>query len=229
MSTSSALDSFLDKWRQRWPEWTVAERFVAPAQQPVALAWFTLLQEFEDIMNISGDTLPADAKLAWWQQELRDWSSRRSRHPLGRVLEPVAAPWAELAQALPAVQEIRSQPLSLAAALAALQPFADALVAVEAALFGRTRPADARAVSVQWLAARLASAGAAAAPAGVDVADWRAQLLAQWPTKPALAQPHRIWSRLARLRLRREHAGQAAWAPPLQQLWHAWRAASGGA
>lgn len=229
MSTTSALDSFLDKWRQRWPEWAVAERFVAPAQQPLALAWFTLLQEFEDIMNISGDTLPADAKLAWWQQELRDWSSRRSRHPLGRVLEPVAAPWSELAQALPAVQEIRSQPLSLEAALALLQPFAEAVVAVEAALFARTRAADPRAVAVQWLAARLAAAGAAAVPAGSDVDTWRVQLLSHWPAKPALAQPHRIWSRLARLRLRREQAGVPAWAPPLQQLWHAWRAASGGA
>jgi len=229
MSTSSALDSFLDKWRQRWPEWTVAERFVAPAQQPLALAWFTLLQEFEDIMNISGDTLPADAKLAWWQQELRDWSARRSRHPLGRVLEPVAAPWAELAEALPAVQEIRSQPISLEAALALLHPFAEAIVAVEAVLFQRARPADARAVAVQWLAARLAATGVGAAPVGSDISAWRVQLLSQWPAKPALAQPHRIWSRLARLRLQREQAGQAAWAPPLQQLWHAWRAASGGA
>ncbi|HVJ39502.1 MAG TPA: phytoene/squalene synthase family protein [Stenotrophomonas sp.] len=229
MSTPSALDSFIDKWRQRWPEWAVAERFVAPAQQPLAMAWFTLLQEFEDIMNISGDTLPADAKLAWWQQELRDWSSRRSRHPLGRVLEPVTAPWSELAQTLPAVQEIRSPPISLDAALALLQPFAEAVVAVEAALFERKRPGDARAIAVQWLAARLALAGAAAAPAGIEVRDWRAQLLSHWPSKPALAQPHRIWSRLARLRLQREHAGQPALAPPLQQLWHAWRAASGGA
>lgn len=228
MSTTSALDSFLDKWRQRWPEWAVAERFVAPAQQPLALAWFTLLQEFEDIMNISGDTLPADAKLAWWQQELRDWSGRRSRHPLGRVLEPVAAPWSELAQALPAVQEIRSQPLSLEAALALLQPFAEAVVAVEAVLFERKRASDARAIAVQWLAARLAAAGASATPAGTEVPDWRGQLLSNWPSKPALAQPHRIWSRLARVRLQREQAGQPAWAPPLQQLWHAWRAASGG-
>jgi hypothetical protein len=229
MSTTSALDSFLDKWRQRWPEWTVAERFVMPAQQPLAVAWFTLLQEFEDIMNISGDTLPADAKLAWWQQELRDWSSRRSRHPLGRLLEPVAAPWSELAQALPAVQEIRSQPLSLEAALALLQPFAQAVVAVEAVLFERARDSDARAIAVQWLAARLVAAGASAAPAGTDVPAWRAQLLSNWPAKPALAQPHRLWSRLARLRLQREQAGQAAWPPPLLQLWHAWRAGSGGA
>ncbi len=118
--------------------------------------------------------MPADAKLAWWQQELRDWSGRRSRHPLGRLLEPVAAPWSELAQALPAVQEIRSQPLSLDAALALLQPFAQAVVAVEAVLFERKRGGDARAIAVQWLAARLAVAGASAAPAGTDVPAARA-------------------------------------------------------
>ncbi|KRG39804.1 phytoene synthase [Stenotrophomonas panacihumi] len=229
MSTTSALDSFLDKWRDRWPEWEVAGRFVPADLQRTTLAWFALLQEFEDIMNISGDPLPADAKLAWWQQELRDWSGRRSRHPLGRVLEPVTAPWAQLAEALPAMQESRGQPLSMDAALAVLQPFAEAVVAVEAALFGRARPADARALAVQWLSTRMAVAGAAALPAGVELPAWRAQLLAQWPGKAALAQPHRIWSRLARLRLQREQAGQAAWAPPLQQLWHAWRAASGGA
>lgn len=229
MSTNSALDSFLDKWRDRWPEWEVAGRFVSPALQRPALAWFALLQEFEDIMNIAGDPLPADAKLAWWQQELRDWSGRRSRHPLGRVLEPFVAPWAQLAESLPAMQEARGQPLSLEAALAVLQPFAEAVVAVEAVLFGRARPADAQAVAVQWLAARLAAAGAAAAPAGVVVDSWRAQLLAQWPRKAALAQPHRVWSRMARLRAAREQQGRPVWAPPLQQLWHAWRAASGGA
>jgi len=229
MSTNSALDSFLDKWRQRWPEWTVAERFVAPALQSRAVAWFALLQEFEDIMNISGDPLPADAKLAWWQQELRDWDGRRSRHPLGRVLEPLAAPWAALAEALPAVQEARAQPASLEMALAALLPFAEAVVAIEAVLFERRRAGDARAVAVQWLAARLAAAGAGALPAGSDLARWRGELLARWPAKPALAQPHRVWSRLARLRLRREQAGQSPWAPPLAQLWNAWRAASGGA
>ena len=89
MSQSSALDSFLDKWRSRWPEWSVAEPFIPEPQRRLAAAWFALLQEWEDIMNIAGDPLPADAKLAWWQQELNDWSNQRSRHPLGRVLDPV--------------------------------------------------------------------------------------------------------------------------------------------
>lgn len=226
---SDVLDSFLDKWRKRWPEWTVAESFIPQHQRHLSLAWFSLLQEFEDIMNVSGDPLPADAKLAWWQQELRDWAGQRSRHPLGRVLEPFRAPWAQLADALPAMQEARAQPHSLNQALAQLQAFAAAVVAVEAVLFERDAVADAQAVAVQWLAARQQAGGAEAIPAQTSVAQWRTQLLKQWPAKPALARTHRVWSRLARLRLRREQAGQAVYAPPLQQLWHSWRAASGGA
>src|SRR5687768_15564035 len=62
MSDSTALDSFLDKWRARWPEWQMAEVFVPPARRAIAVAWFALLQEFEDAMNIAGDPMPADAK-----------------------------------------------------------------------------------------------------------------------------------------------------------------------
>lgn len=81
MTGSVALDSFLDKWLARWPQWSVAEVFIPELQRPLAMAWFTLLQEFEDVMNVAGDPLPADAKLAWWQQELMDWTAQRSRHP----------------------------------------------------------------------------------------------------------------------------------------------------
>lgn len=228
--SQAALDSFLGKWRTRWPEWAVAEPFVPEPQRRLALAWFALLQEFEDIMNIAGDPLPADAKLAWWQQELCDWSAQRSRHPLGRLLEPVRAPWAELAGTLPAMQEARTPPASLEQALQTLRPFAEAVAAVERVLFERSAGRDdARAIAVQWLQARNAAAATGARPAGIDAAGWQADLLKAWPPKPAIARPHRIWSRIARLRLQREHAGKPAFAPPLQQLWHSWRAASGGA
>ncbi|WP_019305470.1 phytoene synthase [Xanthomonas oryzae] len=227
MSQSSALDSFLEKWRTRWPEWSVAEPFIPQLQRPLAAAWFALLQEWEDIMNIAGDPLPADAKLAWWQQELRDWSNQRSRHPLGRVLEPVRAPWAALADTLPAMQAARVQPQSLQQALGTLHAFAEAVVAVEAVLFARTQPGDATAVAVQWLDARQRVAGDSTAPGGVATAAWRTQLLQAWPRKVALARPHRVWSRLARLRLQRALSGRTAYPPPVQQLWHSWRAASG--
>jgi len=40
---SSALDSFLDKWRERWPEWAFVERFVDEADRARSVAWFALL------------------------------------------------------------------------------------------------------------------------------------------------------------------------------------------
>ncbi len=157
MSDSAALDSFLEKWRARWPEWAVAEIFVAPARRDIAVAWFALLQEFDDVLNISGDPLPADAKLAWWSEELRGWADQRSRHPLGRRLEPIRAPWAQLAGALPTLTAARTRAADEAEAFAALAAIGDAVAAVEAEVLGRA-PAS-RAVIAQMLAARLADAG----------------------------------------------------------------------
>ena len=136
MSDSAALDSFLEKWRARWPEWSVAEVFVAPARRDIVVAWFALLQEFEDVLNIAGDPLPADAKLAWWGEELRGWASQRSRHPLGRRLEPVRADWARLADALPTLAEARTVPRDREAGFAALSRYGEAVAAVESGVLG---------------------------------------------------------------------------------------------
>ena len=152
MSDSVALDSFLDKWRSRWPEWALLERFVAPQSRATAVAWFALVQEFDDILNVEGDPLPANAKLAWWGEELRDWDVRRSRHPLGRLLEPVRAPWAQLADALPDLHEARMGKADTDAAFAALARHAEAMAEVEAAMFGGPRGEAARAIAAQVLA-----------------------------------------------------------------------------
>ncbi|HET6396663.1 MAG TPA: squalene/phytoene synthase family protein, partial [Pseudoxanthomonas sp.] len=148
MSGSDALDSFLEKWRARWPEWDVAGVFVAEDQRRLAVAWFALLQEFDAILNVEGDPLPADAKLGWWATELRDWAGHRSRHPLGRLLEPVAAPWDGLADALAALPAARARPAGMAEAMAALAGYARAVAAVDAALFGG-RAADPDALAAQ--------------------------------------------------------------------------------
>ncbi|MGH8027136.1 MAG: phytoene/squalene synthase family protein [Pseudoxanthomonas sp.] len=235
MTDSTALDSFLDKWRTRWPEWRVMEVFVPASQRQLAVAWFALLQEFTDAMNIAGDPLPADAKLAWWGEELRDWNRQRSRHPLGRVLEPHRAPWFELAEALPVLIRLRERPRDAAAAFDAVQPLAMAVAQVESALFG---PAAGQAlvssISAQWLATRLDGAGEAAVP--VHLADqaanpsprsWSEALLQQWPLRNGGAIPRRLWSALARSRLQRFTAAGEEVAPlsPVRALWLGWRAA----
>ncbi len=234
MTDSTALDSFLDKWRTRWPEWRVVEVFVPASQRQLAIAWFALLQEFTDAMNIGGDPLPADAKLAWWGEELRDWNRQRSRHPLGRVLEPHPAPWFELAEALPALIRMREPPRDADAAFRTVFPLADAIASVERALFRHGSSGSwAQAVASQLLAARLEGAGAAASPAhvagagGFSPGDWADELLRRWPLLGAGPVPRKLVDALARSQLQRFRAGaeSVATLSPPRALWLGWRAA----
>ena len=101
MSDSASLDSFVDKWRQRWPEWGLASVFVPAAQRGRLSAWLALLQELREAAWGGGDPTPGLAKLAWWQEELRGWEKGARRHPLGAVLQPRQAPWRALGLALP--------------------------------------------------------------------------------------------------------------------------------
>jgi hypothetical protein len=237
MTDSTALDSFMDKWRTRWPEWRVVEVFVPTSQRRLAVAWFALLQELADAMNIAGDPLPADAKLAWWGEELRDWGRQRSRHPLGRVLEPHRAPWFELAEALPALIRLRERPQDPQTAFESVQPLAAAVARAEAALFGSVDGEGVvLAISAQWLAARLDEAGDAAVPlrfAGQGDSlqrSWSHALLQQWPMRNDGALPRKLWSALARSRLSRFTAAGDGVAPlsPARALWLGWRAARRG-
>ncbi|MBD9369037.1 phytoene/squalene synthase family protein [Xanthomonas sp. XNM01] len=237
MTDTTALDSFLDKWRARWPEWSVAEVFVPLEQRERTVAWFSLLQEFDDVLNVAGDPLPADAKLGWWINELRDWAGHRSRHPLGRLLEPVPAPWAQLSAALNGLVAARARPANGEAALLALHAYAVAVAAVDDAMFPGGRPLAPEAISTQVLATRLAEAGIGAVPdafladsgtAAQERAqrDWAGWLLKAWPRRGGGRQ-RRILSALARRRLQAYADGQVPRTAqqPLRILWAAWRAA----
>lgn len=228
---SSALDSFLDKWRARWPEWAFVERFVDKDDQVRAVAWFALLQELDDIFNASGDTTPQDAKLLWWGEELRSWAVQRSRHPLGRVLEPVRAPWIQLADALPDLVAARAPAVDAGQARQVLAQYAAAVVAVEAAMFKGKPPSPAAvdAVTTQILALRLQETGAAALPQSFDnELAWGKALLAGWPLRVGGPRPRRLYAVLARGRMqaRREDAGQHQ-LRPVGLLWRSWWAARG--
>ena len=219
MTGSDSLDGFLNKWRERWPEWSLVERFVAPELHRRSLAWFALLQEFDDMLNIAGDPLPANAKLGWWGEELRSWAAQRSRHPLGRVLEPVrGAPWAQLAEALPALIDAREPVADAAQARRSLQGFAEAVAAVEAVMFAAPlHPHAADAVLIQTLAQRVQELDATVVPAKAGgVREWQQALLAQWPARVAGPRPRHRRRRLAghvrrhRRRLRRwRHPGRS--------------------
>lgn len=230
---ADALDSFIGKWRARWPEWSVAEVFVPPAQRTVALAWASLQQELADAAWGGSDARPGEAKLWWWQEELQGWTLGRRRHPLGTVLQRLPAPWAALAAALPTLRASRERPGDAAEAFARLLPLATAVAAIEQALFAGT-PADAataRLVSATWLQARLARDGESAVPLsalarvgeGAAHASWRDELLREWPAGGGATRPRRLWAAIARARLARGAAGRPL--PVWLALWTAWRGA----
>lgn len=222
-----ALDDFLGKWRGRWPEWRIAQVFVAESQRATAEAWFALMQEWTDAAWAGDDPTPGFAKLIWWQEELLGWSKGVRRHPLGRVLQKQPAPWATLAAALPALQAVR-EPLRAWAAPqtldAPLQPLVVAIADCERALFAtETAPIvdtfALLAAHALWHRDETAAAKAAR--------EW-AQRLATTVPRRAGSRPRRIHDALSRARLQRVAArGEVSALSPMTALWRSWRAARG--
>jgi hypothetical protein len=228
MSDREALQGFLDKWRARWPEWAVAEVFVAEAQRERAQAWFALRDELGEAAWGGEDSRPGDAKLGWWAEELDGWSRGIRRHPLGLALQKIPAPWANLAACLPALRASRERPASLDAALFALEPYAEAVAGVAQQLFHSMAPAPARNVVVSLLAERVLRYPDGATPLGdLDVRGWARGLLAQWPPPGDGNRPGRIHAAVVRGRLQRYAQGKSATLPRLSALATAWRAARG--
>lgn len=211
VNDAAAADSFIAKWRARWPEWAVAEVFVPAAQREIAVAWFALLQELTDAAWAGEDPTPGIAKLAWWQEELQGWAKGIRRHPLGALLPRQQVPWQALASALPTLRATRT-PQETATAIAALEPFAEAVAAVEHALLAEP-PAQAP-QKLAGIAANLL----ATHPYWLSHAAEASVLDAQWPAQ-GCARPRRIFAALARSRLK--HGPR----PPWRALWTAWSAA----
>ncbi len=220
-----ALDEFLDKWRGRWPEWRIAQVFVAESERATAEAWFALLQELTDAAWAGDDPTPGFAKLAWWQEELQGWAKGLRRHPLGRVLQKRPAPWASLAAALASLQAVR-EPLRAWAApqplMIRLQPLADAIADCERAIF--SSDIESRADTLLLLAAHALWHRDEAAEAAQAQA-WARQLATTAPQR-AGSRPRRIHDALSHARLRRvAAAGEVSALSPAVALWRSWRAA----
>jgi hypothetical protein len=231
---ATALASFTDKWRARWPEWAVAEVFVPHAQRATALAWAALLQELTDAAWGGDDARPGEAKLAWWIEELQGWSQGRRRHPLGSALQRQAAPWAQLAATLPSLRDSRERPVDFDDACGRLEAFATAIAAVESSLFAGHEPA--RSSELMPIVANLLQArfghhpgdavplrALAQAGEGDATSLWGAELLRHWPAATGAVRPRRLWAALARARLRRGDATRPL--PSWMALWAAWRGA----
>jgi phytoene/squalene synthetase len=238
MNVTDAVSSFTGKWRERWPEWSVAEVFVPVAERERAVAWFALRQELTDAAWGGGDVRPGEAKLAWWAEELQGWAEGRRRHPLGQELQRTPAPWALLASCLPALLASRERAVDADQAIAAVEPFAEAVAGIAATLFASNTPAPSRNAAIGLLAEQLLVQGDAAAPLlvrarlGETVAAegfaraWATELLARWPAPYDGACPGRIHAALLQARLRRYVAeGRMQALSRWRALWTAWAAA----
>lgn len=211
------LDSFLDKWRARWPEWALAEVFVPPGERDTALAWLCLRQELLDAAWGGSDPRPGEAKLGWWQEELQAWQQGMRRHPLGTVLQARQAPWAGLAAALPLLAATRANP-----APARLRPVAEALAATAAALQpGAPVPAWER-VASGLRAQRLVGSP----PGGAGRAESHT-LLAASPGGPGAPRTLRLFEAILHGRLRVIASGGEGPPSRIRSLLSAWRAARG--
>jgi len=139
MNEPASIDSFVDKWRRRWPEWGLASVFVPSAQRARLSAWLTLLQELREAAWGGSDPTPGLAKLAWWQEELRGWARGARRHPLGEVLQKLDAHWDALGRSLAVLPGTRA-PADARQDQAALRTFAAGVLACESDLFGGGEP-----------------------------------------------------------------------------------------
>lgn len=212
MSEPAAFEGFVDKWRQRWPEWGVLSAFVPSAQRSTAAAWFTLLQELHEAAWGGSDSTPGLAKLAWWQEELRGWARGARRHPLGEVLQKLPAPWAELGIALPVLPSIREQD----DAGPRLDGYARCLLACETVLFDgmAQAPGDVDAVTMQLRGERALLQGDRLAAQGLVL------------PMTAGSRPRRLQQVALQSRLQGFVAGrQGGRVPALRLLLQGWRAA----
>ncbi len=220
MTDSSALDSFLAKWRAQWPEWAVAEVFLPPPQRQRARAWLALRGELTEAAWGGDDPTPGAAKLGWWEEELAGWSRGARRHPLGLALQKLPLDWPLLAAGIPALRASRSPEGDRGQSLRGLAPFARAQAVLSAQLFETMPPAStqpmAEALLAEWV---LHLPGRGVPAAGTDVPS-----LLALPRLREAPRAERIHAGLVRARLARAASGPLS--APVALL-ASWRAARG--
>lgn len=224
MNETGTTASFIEKWRTRWPEWSVAEAFLPAADRQVAETWFALLQEFSDAAWSGSDPTPGLAKLAWWHDEMEGWAKGARRHPLGGILQRQPAPWTALGRALNALPATRDQ--ASGDAREALTGLAAAIVGCEQALFPGPSAGPAAEDDDAAGFAALCLLGERALLTGAR--DDAGELLRQWPQRPAGTRVRRLQGALLRSRLATLAKGaEPVPLPGWRVLASSWRAARG--
>jgi hypothetical protein len=133
----------------------LAEVFCPQPLRPRFGAWGALLTELREAAFESSDPRIAAVKAPWWAEELLRFGQGQGRHPLAEDLSAPDLPWRELAGALLGQVQSGARPADPGQALAQVQPFAEAVAAVESRLFAAPVPSDPRAVAVHLLLGRL--------------------------------------------------------------------------
>ena len=242
---------FVAKWLQHEPEMQFAALFRPAHERARFQAWGALLHELRQARFELREPAVADAKRAWWAEELEAIAAGRPNHPLSPALAGVDAPWKLLARAFATSDDERARPADLAQSLQSLAPLSAAAAAVEAALFGaQAVPEAARALAVHWRLQQLPHGLGDDAMAGVPMRllarhgvtratvaeSLPAALLRDWALDLAQALPadlsgvapfRRARARFDQARLGRlARRGDAFGAGPAPlMLWRAWRAA----
>jgi hypothetical protein len=202
---------FVEKWFACEPEMRLAEVFVPVATRPLHRRWGAFLLELRQARFELSDPVVTTAKLGWWGEELIALADGRARHPLTQAF-PASAPWLDLARRLSPGGDGGERPATVDHALRALMPLANAVIAVEASLFGSEGgDPEARALAVHWLSERLDTGLAAedgarlpmtllarhAVTASELAAQPRHPALRDWAAQLADALPSRLTGRVA--------------------------------
>jgi hypothetical protein len=198
-----AFDSHVEQWLDAEPEARLARMFVAEARDPRIAALEAIGHELHATLFEASDDRVAQAKLAWWLDEL----AQRPRHPLTRGLAEAAGG-----------SQSASAPLREAAAILLRLAQSDSIESVAQLL----DPLEA-------VAASLARArGGPAGPASRAVAAARLVFAARSWVR--LARPERGWLPLDLLaRVGVDRAGAVSSAPVVRELLGELRPALGAA
>lgn len=259
-SVDDVLDSHVRKWLANEPEMETALLF-AGASRDLAALWGALLNEWLDALFGRSDSGVAQVKLGWWGEALA-LASDASPHPLVRAFALAgggvagAARWQAVTLAALELLSRETSPANVEDLVATRLPMAQALVAVEDALWPQAGSGDAQVLARylvlwQWrrhrpeqtpqpgwlplqllarhdLRAQAVYQRRDDAAAAALFADLADALLQVRPTAagPRLRRVRTRFDELALERLRRHHR-QPFPASGLALLWRSWRAAAG--
>lgn len=249
----SEADSYIAKWLAREPEMELAQVFCPVAERPLFALWGALLNELDEAVFDLSEASIAQAKLAWWGDELVHGARGAARHPLVREFfmqsstrAVDSATWPRLAHAATVVALDERVPSDTAASLARYRPYCAVLGSIESTLFGVATPTDALALHqilrqwpqgnlstklrwpLQLLARHQIGAGEVHAAAGERLrCDFAAELLVVNEKTPGGALYRRCRSALDGWRLRQLAAGPSTGriTGRWRALWLLWRAA----